>query len=689
MGTVFPAPVNLGHSWNATLVEAVASAIATEARIAGIDRGYGPVLQMTTDARFGRIDENYGEDPILVATLGAKAYISGYNQGQNGGPSTYLPPNGLVSEAKHFAAYAYGGRDAYPADISDNTLFETYLVPWREYVISGGRGVMCSHNSVAGMPNHANTRLITEVLRNQLGLDKGFVATDFTDVETLVNFNIVSNFNAYPVSNYSGAAFAAITAGVDNDLASFGNHAFQQNLAALMNSGALPETFLDRAVANTLRAKFAAGLFDGAGFINTTQLSQLDNPTHRSLARTAAHESIVLAYNRQGSGGGFLPLDLSPSTTIRNIAVIGQNGGCSADEVPSNSMCAAVRAMNGGYTNLGATTYTVFDGVVAAANAAKGAFALSFTTGATPDSYNTSGIAEAVASAKAADVAIVVLGDSACGYGCGSCAEGVDRDDLDLPGAQLDLLYSVLTQTTTPVVLVLTNGRPATFGAGMGNRWLPLNGMLQHPNLGAVLVAWRPGEEGGFAIVDIISGAVNPSGKLTHTWPRSVGQIKQATPYFQRWFELKSYYGPDRTLPDTPLFPFGWGLSYSNFTVSNLQLSTTLISNADPRAPLNVSVTVDNTFGPAGQVALQAYYSVICCTKRSRYGQSMWGFTKVWVPAGGSVTATITAPIINMAGWDGDNEQYLVEPARYKIWVAQYATETVADSATLTVTSSS
>lgn len=677
-GTIFPAPVNLGHTWNVTLVALTASAIATEARIFGIDRGYAPVLQSTTDARFGRIDENYGEDPLLVAMLGGNAYVKGMHQYETGGPSSYLPPDGLVSEAKHCAAYAYGGQDAYPANIDDQTLFELYLLPWREYIYNGGRGTMQSHNTLQGVPNHMNTRLITDIIRNQFGLTKGFIATDYQDISILVNFKTVANL--------SQAAFAAITAGVDNDLNNFGDHAFL-NLPSLISSGILSINYLDRAVSNTLRAKFAAGLFDGNCYVNTSRFNEIDSFEHRTLAREGAHQSITLLLNSNTSTPNqrpILPLDLSSTTTLKRIAVIGQNGACSPGEIGIN--CPAVRAMAGGYTNLGANIVTVHDALITAANNSGNIFQVSYSLGATPDSYNTSSISPAVSLAASSDIAIVVVGDSACGYGCGTCAEGVDTDNLDIPGAQMDLLYALVTQAPqTPIIVVLVNGRPATFGAGMSNRWMPLNGILE--KFAAVLVAWRPGEEGGTAIVDILSGLVNPSGKLTHTWLTSVGQVKQTGPYLQRYFELQAYYGPDRTIPDSPLFPFGWGLSYSTFQITDSQVFPTTVRNIDIRnTMINVTFTLKNIQGPDGEVPIQFYYSPGCCTQRSRFKQAMFGFSKVFVPSGGQITTTVSVPLINLAAWDGDLNTYVVEPVVYSLWVAQYSTEPSNPTFSLTVT---
>jgi beta-glucosidase-like glycosyl hydrolase len=605
--TIYPSPVSLGHSWNAGLVQSVASAIAAESRAVGVDRGYAPVLQSTTDPRFGRIDENFGEDPVLVAALGGTSYVLGMHQGEAGGPSAYLPPTALVSEAKHYGGYGYAGRDAYPADISEQTLFEAYLPQWREYARNGGRGVMASHQSTAGVPNHANPHHFT-ILREQFGLEKGFVAADYRDVANLEGFTVCANASA--------CAALAVVAGMDNDLNDFGQHPFLQ-LAALVQAGLLPESYVDRAAANTLRPKFAAGLFDGVGlYVNVSDLpNQIDTPAHRALALQAAEEAITLVTNPSS----LLPLDLSSATTIRKVAVLGQNGGCVGPSDGTGPDCPAYRAMAGGYSNLGARVVTVLDGLTAAANASGNAFRVDYSVGATPDSYNTSAIPAAVAAAAAADVAVVVLGDSACGYGCGSCAEGVDADDLDLPGAQMDLLFALLTQApATPVVLVLVNGRPATFGAGMGNRWMPLNGVVAR--LGALVVAWRPGEEGGTAIAHVLGGSVNPSGKLTHTWVRSVGQVRHTAPHFQRWFELKANYGPDRLLSDAPLFPFGRGLSYSTFATTGLALATpATVGNEDLYAPVTLTFTVTNTHGPDGKVAVQAYFSPGCCTKLSRY----------------------------------------------------------------------
>ena len=668
MGAIFPAPVNLGHTWNSTLVSMTASAIATECRIMGVDRGYAPVLQSTTDARFGRIDENYGEDPILVATLGGKAYVEGMHQYERGGPSSYLPPDGVVSEGKHCCAYAYSGRDAYPANIDDQTLYEIYLIPWREYIYNGGRGTMQSHNSLQGIPNHMNNHLITDIIRNQFGLTKGFISTDYRDVSILVKFNTVANF--------SQAAYAAITAGVDNDLNDFGTHAFL-NIPSLISNGILSVDYLDRAVANTLRAKFAAGLFDGNCYVNTSRFNEIDSVEHRQLAKEGAQQSITLVQNLKlpTTQKPALPLDLSSTTTLKRIAVLGQNGACSPGEVGIN--CPAVRAMAGGYTNLGANVVTVYDALVTAANNSQNAFQVQYSLGAVPDNYNTSAIPAAVALAASSDIAIVVVGDSACGYGCGTCAEGIDADNLDVPGAQMDLLYALVTQAPqTPVIVVLVNGRPATFGAGMSNRWYPDNSILL--KFAALLVAWRPGEEGGTSVVDVLSGFVNPSGRLTHTWIPSVGQIHQASPYLQRWFE---------TIPYLPLFPFGWGLSYSTFTLSNLQLAPLVVSNSDIRNTLlNITFTVTNTEGPDGSLPVQIYYQVNCCTKRSRFLQAMMGFTKVFIPAGQSITPTVSIPLINLAGYDYDLETYVVEPVTYTIWASQYSSEVPAATVTLTVT---
>jgi len=420
-------------------------------------------------------------------------------------------------------------------------------------------------------------------------MSEGFVASDYNDVELLPFFRTVANESA--------AAAAAIMAGLDNNLSNPPT-AFQQYMADLVAAGTVAESYLDRAAAATLRAKFAAGLFDGAGYANVTALQQLDSAPHRALARSAAASSLVLLQNVNHT----LPLSFAG---MKRVAVVGPNAGCAAG-VP-NLACPAAAATLGGYSNAGSHVVTVLEAVQAAANAS--GVTVSFSVGADTDTYNATLIPSAVAAVEGADVAIVVVGDSSEGYNAGTCGEASDRDDLDVPGSQMDLLYALATSTTTPLVVVLIHGRPMTFGAGGGNRWLPFNGLLDR--FAAVVSAWRPGEEGGNAVVDVLTGAVNPSGRLAQSWPRSVGQCHQTTPWMQRWWENNWDYAPSHSIPKSPLFPFGFGLGYSTMNVTGLAASPTSLPAADTAAVITFTATVNNVAGPAGAYVVELFFAPV------------------------------------------------------------------------------
>ena len=408
-------------------------------------------------------------------------------------------------------------------------------------------GVMASHNAVQGVPNHMSSRLLTGVLRQQFGLEDGFVMSDEGDVAGLVHYGLVANASA--------AAAAAINAGVDVDLTEPPS-TYAATLPALVASGAVLVSTLDRAAGAVLRAKFAAGLFDNATYVNTSRIPEVNNAAARALSRRAAAESIVLLHNLRNT----LPLDLnrgSPTAPI-TVALIGGNAGCE-DGTP-DWICPAIFATIGGYSHAGAHVVTLREAMSSAANASSGALRINFAAGAFPGDTNASGIPSALDAARGADVVVVVLGHATVQIQSGDCGEEMDADDLDLDGAQGDLLYALLNDGgSAPIILVLVHGRPITFGAGASNRWIAYNGMLDAPRLGAVLAAWRPGQEGGNALLDVLTGAVNPSGRLAQSWPRHVGQARQTTPWMQAFSPSVANYAPWHVALSSPLFPFGYG----------------------------------------------------------------------------------------------------------------------------------
>jgi beta-glucosidase len=675
-GAVFPSSAGLGASWDGDLVRAVAATVAFEARAVGVDTGFAPLLGVFTDPRAGRSEENFGGDPALVAALGA-AFADGHHAGERGGPASYLPADGLVTEAKHYAAYGFDGRDGGNADISDDVLFDVYLRPWRDFAAAGGRGVMVSHNAVQSVPNHMSARLLTGVLRGQFGLAAGFLMSDEGDVRALTDFSLVTDERA--------AAAAAVTAGVDIDL-SDAPTAYAAHLADLVVSGAVPAAALDRAAAAVLRAKFAAGLFDGATYVNASRLPAVNNGTARALTRRAAAESLVLLKNENAT----LPLDLargSPSAPLR-VAVLGGNAGC--DLSTPAWACPAVYAQVGGYAHTGASVVTVLDAFAAAAEASAGKLVVSFAEGASPANTNASGIGAAVAAAAAADVVVVVLGHGTLSIATGDCGEEMDADDLDLDGAQGDLLWALLTTAGVPrVVLVLVHGRPLTFGAGAASRWAPYNGMLDLPRLGAVVAAWRPGQEGGNAVLDVLTGAVNPSGRLAQVWPRHVGQVRQRTPWSQAFSPAAGRgYAPWHVALDSPLYPFGFGLSYNNATFTAIAVSPeSAAANAPLSTDLVFTVDVANAAGPAGLVVVQLYFNVSAPTRRARATAALLGFAKVSVGAApATVRAVITVPLRNLAVWNAAASNYTLDATRHGIWAALNSAAPPLASTVFTVT---
>jgi beta-glucosidase len=450
---------------------------------------------------------------------------------------------GCQTEAKHYAGYGQSGMDGLYTDISNGTLFDVYLRPWRAFAQkAGGRGVMASHQTLNGVPNHANHWLLTEVWRGKFGANHSFTASDQDDVTRLY---INSRGQGYGVAQdclHAGAL--ALNAGLDSAL----GYTCFQNLTQALNQGLIDDAALDRAAGNVLRAKFAAGLFDGHAYSDPTGSQKIRTIAAQRLAYQTAVESVTLVQNLNGT----LPLKVGAvrSGAVRRIAVVGPNAGCAVESATS---CSSVQAQMGPYVwDSGENTVSVLQAVRRSISEGQ-LEEVTYHQGAYWTSYNDSLLEAAVEGAKAADVVIAVVGDSEASYGHGTCAEGIDADTLDLPGGQLALLDAVVS-TGVPVVAVLINGRPATFGAGPFALTGPNNALLKR--LAAVLVAWRPGEAGGTAIWDLMLGKENPSGHLTQNWLRNVGAVRgPSNPWFQpRRPGLPFQYVTEQT---TPLFSFG------------------------------------------------------------------------------------------------------------------------------------
>ena len=399
---------------------------------------------------------------------------------------------------------------------------------------------------------------------------------------------------------------------------------YDKGLPAALSEGLITEEALDAAVSNILRQKFAAGLFEGSWRVDAASVrAKLDG--YRSLALDAARQSITMLTNNRT-----LPITFDS----KHIVVV---GALATDE------CSHV----GGYTNNGANVTTVWEAVQSACGAASGCSAV-HAAGAKADSYDTSGIAGAAAAVAKADLVIAVVGDS-----CGTAGENADVDDLDLPGAQMPLLWEI-SKHAAPVVGVVLSSQPKTFGASL---WTPAG--LGRPNavvneLGALLAAWRPGEEGGKAVVEIITGVTNPAGRLSHTWPAKAGQTHSVV--------SNGYHMPPTsaggsfrftTGPAAPLFPFGWGLSFSNFTVGSVSVTVPSPGKpVDPSERFTLSVPVTN-LGPAGRATLQVYAAAdFALVGQAQPVNRLLCWTQTLVPANGKATATISCAASDLGMWD-------------------------------------
>ncbi|MFJ8937824.1 glycoside hydrolase family 3 N-terminal domain-containing protein [Streptomyces sp. NPDC102365] len=549
--TAYPVPLAWGASFDAALVEEMAHRIGRDLASVGVHQGLAPVLDVVRDPRWGRVEETIGEDPYLVGTIGA-AYVRG------------LESAGIVATLKHFAGYASsaGARNLAPVRAGVREFADITLPPFEFALREGGaRSVMAAYTDTDGVPASADTYLLSELLREQWGFT-GTVVSDYFGVGFLKTLHRVAGTDAE-------AAHAALAAGVDVELPTV--HCNGDPLVEAVRAGDIPESLVDRAAARVLRQKCELGLLDETWSPEPTGPVDLDSTANRVLARRLAEESVVLLSNPQGL------LPLAPDT---RIAVVGPRAADALAMLGCYSFPSHV-GVNHPALPMGIEIPTLLESLRTELPDAK----ITFTEGCDTTDPDTSGFEEAVARSTEADVCVAVLGDRAGLFGRGTSGEGCDVADLQLPGAQAQLL-DALTAADTPVILILLTGRPYALG-----RW--------HDRLAATVQAFFPGEEGGPAVAGVLSGRVNPSGRL----PVSVPQ----TPGGQPWTYLQpplGLAGEVSNLDPTPLHPFGHGLGYTDFTwedTEDVHAETTTDEGHD------VSVTVRNTGPREGTEVVQLY----------------------------------------------------------------------------------
>lgn len=609
--TIFPQPLGEAASFDPGLAERTARIAAVEASADGIQWTFAPMVDIARDPRWGRISEGAGEDVFLGEAFAA-ARVRGF-QGKD-----LAAPDTVLATAKHFVAYgaAQAGRDYNSTDMSERTLREVYLPPFKAAIDAGAGSVMAAFNALDGVPMHANRPLIDGVLRKQLGFD-GIVVSDYTGIMELMPHGVAAN----PTE----AGILGLHAGVDIDMVS---DIYRKELPAAVRAGRVPEAEVDAAVRRVLLAKLRLGLFDdpyrycGHG----REATDILTPAHRQAAREAARASMVLLRNE----GGVLPLGKS----LRTLAVIGpladDGGTMIGNWAGRGRLQDAVTPLQGLREALG-------DGV-----------RVLHARGAEATGGDRSGFDAAVRMARQADAVVLVLGEPADMSG-----EAASRTELGLPGVQ-EALAEAIAATGKPVVAVLLNGRP-----------LALERLAA--TVPAILEAWYPGSEGGRAIADVLLGDYNPAGRLPATFPRNVGQVPIHYDHLATGRPpnaAEKYTSKYLDVPWTPLYPFGFGLSYTDFRYSDLRVSTPRMAGDGEQV---VQVSVTNTGKREGDEVVQLYLrddvaSVAQPVRRLR------GFQRVHLQAGEARTLRFVLRPRDLAMLDA-SMRLVVEPGRFSVFV--------------------
>jgi beta-glucosidase len=557
--TVFPTGIGLASTWNPTLIEKAAAAMAKEIRLQGGHISYGPVMDLSRDPRWSRVEESFGEDPVLTAAIGV-ASVKG------GGSGDLTKPYSVVSTLKHFIAYGIpeGGHNGNTALIGQRELHENFFPPFKKAVEAGALSIMTAYNSIDGIPCTSNEYLYNDLLKKQWGF-RGFVVSDLFSINGLSGSHAVAN-------NLKEAGELSLRAGVDLDLGASG----YADLKKSVEEKKITLQQLDEVVARIIKLKFEMGLFENP-YVNEDLAKQLvRSPDHIELARQTARQSIVLLQNRKG----LLPL----SSSLKRIAVIGPNADNTYNQL-------------GDYTapQEDKNVVTVYQGIKNKYPQAQ----VAYVKGVAIRDTTNQDIKSAVAAAKQAEVAIVVVGGSSARdfktkyIATGAAVtedesmqdmesgEGFDRATLKLLGKQQELLEAIKA-TGTPIVVIYIQGRP-----------LEMN--WAEENADALLCAWYPGQEGGNAVAEILSGEVNPSGKLPISIPKSVGQLPV-------YYNKKNPKGHDYVeMSSSPLYPFGFGLSYSSFEYSDLAI----IKNGG--TDFSINLKIKNTSKVQGEEVVQLY----------------------------------------------------------------------------------
>ncbi|MEN2489179.1 beta-glucosidase BglX [Flavobacterium sp. B11] len=615
--TTFPLPLAEAASWDLQAIELAARVAATEAAASGIHWTFAPMVDISRDPRWGRVMEGAGEDTYLGSKI-AYARVKGF-QGNKLGDL-----NSVMACVKHFAAYGagVGGRDYNSVDMSERMLWETYLPPFKAALDAGAATFMNSFNDINGIPATGNVHLQRDILKGKWNF-QGFVVSDWGSIGEMVAHGYSKDLKE--------AAYSAITAGSDMDMES---NAYRKNLAELVKEGRVSIDLVDDAVRRILRKKFELGLFDDPYRYSDEKRAEkaLNNPEHRKAALEVAEKSIVLLKNENQT----LPI----SKNVKTIAFIGpmvkeykENMGFWSVELPEVDYNKWIVSQWDGLQNkVGKNTK------------------LLYAKGCEIEGTNKDGFAEAVATAKQADVVILSIGERRDMSG-----EAKSRSDLHLPGVQEDLVKAIQA-TGKPVVVLINAGRPLVFN------WTA-------DNVPAIMYTWWLGTEAGNAIANVLFGDYNPSGKLPMTFPREVGQVPIYYNHFSTGRPAKdenstNYVSAYIDLKNSPKYPFGYGLSYTTFDYSGLKLSSTKIKSNET---IKVSFQLKNTGKVAGEEVVQLYL-------KDKFGSvvrpvlELKDFQKVKLNAGESKTIEFTIDKEKLSFYN-DKVEWVAEPGDFEVMI--------------------
>ncbi|WP_397364560.1 beta-xylosidase [Olleya sp. R77988] len=635
--TVYPQAIAAGSTWEPDLVKKMASQTAIEARALGVTHCYSPNLDVISgDPRYGRVEESYGEDPYLVSRMGV-AFI----EGLQGAGDEQFDENHVMATAKHFIGYPENRRGINGgfSDMSERRLREVYLPPFEAAIKEAKVGsVMPGHQDYNGIPNHMNTWLLKDILRDELGFD-GFIISDNNDVARLETMHFISESRAE-------SAILGLKAGVDMDLVigkSIDLSSYHSNVLkdTIIKNPELVK-YIDKATSRILTAKYKLGLFDTEPKEIDTETVYASKEEHQEFSYEMAKKAMILLKNENN----LLPLDIN---SIKSLAVIGPNAH---EEQPAKGTYSLL----GGYSGLPPYYTSVLEGLT---SKTEGKVKINYAKGCDLLSNSKEGFSEAITAAKKSDAVVLVVGGSRRTGG-----EGVDRSNLDLYGVQNELVEAI-HKTGKPVIVVLINGRPLT-----------INYIAE--NIPSILETWYLGMRSGDAIADAIFGDTNPGGKLTVSFPRHVGQVPVT--YLERPDFIGSGKGLYKDADKSPLYPFGFGLSYTTFKYGTPKLESTSITTD---GATKVSIDITNTGEREGDEVAQMYVRDDFASV-GRYLKMLKGFERVTLKPGETKTVSFKLGFDELNILNQDMKK-VVEPGTFTISVGASSAEKDLQKVTLKV----